>query len=269
MNQAKSDFYTPLLQNKIILSKPEYKETKKKFDKLIKSRDIKQLSSKELAQAVDLSIQLGWYDKALYYLQHMITSSKDSEKIKELKLQVADLLFEKGGLNKAGDAFEEYLDLYPGSDQAEYAHYKRVLCLFYQTLKTDQDQIPTRDAIKLTEAYLEKGIAYKKYRSEIRQIRHHCQVMLYENEVTVFDFYMKKKSYGAASGRLAYVKKQYLTKLPGLEPEIVHLECRLAQAQGNKIVYNERLAFLNKKFPQHGKALRVAQSPKKSYTTRF
>lgn len=268
--QAKQGTATPLLQKKTTLSKAEFKNLKKEFEKLVKSRDAKKLSQKELRLATDLTMQMGWFDKALLYLQQMLTNSKDSEEIKTLKLQVADLLFEQGLLKKAGDAFGEYLELYPGAQESEYAHYKNVLCLFYQTLKTDQDQGPTRDAIKLTEAYLEKGIAYQKYRNEVRQIRQHCQVMLYENEVNVFNFYMKKKSYGAASGRLAYVKKQYQSKLPQLEPNIIQLECRLAEAQGNKELYNERLAFLNKKFPEHGKGIRVAQrSKKKAYVDRF
>jgi outer membrane assembly lipoprotein YfiO len=263
--EAKQDVHTPLLRKKASLTKTDRKVLKKDLDNLVYRKAAKELSFKELRQATNLAIQLGWYDKALMYLHQMVTTSKDSEVIKVLKLEVADILFEKSSLEKAGEAFEEYLSLYPGSDQSEYAHYKHVLCTFYQTLKTDQDQGPTRQAIQLAETYLEKGLAYKTYRSEIVQIRQHCQLMLYENELNVF----KKESFGAASGRLAYLKKQYLPKLPQVESSIISLECRLAQAQGNKELYTERLAFLNKKFPQHGKTTRVAQRNKKSFTDRF
>jgi outer membrane assembly lipoprotein YfiO len=251
-------------------SKLELRELKKEFEKFTKHKDAKSMSLEELRQAADLALKLSWYDKALLYLKQMITASKDSETIKTVKLEIAEIYFQKGTLAKAEEAYKEYLELYPGADNAEYAHYKEVLCLFYQTLKTDQDQTPTRDTIKLTESYLEKGIAYKKYRNEINEIRKQCHLMLYQNEVNVFNFYMKKKSFGAASGRLAHLKQQYLQQVPGVEPDIIALECRLAQAQGNTERYQERLAFLNKKFPEYGKqTTRVAHKTRKNYATRF
>ncbi len=260
---------TPLLQKAETLSKTEKKALKKELENIVYRKDAKTLQFDELRKAANLAMQVGWHDKALLYLQQMVSNTKDSEVIKTLKLEIADILFEKGSLQKAGDAFGEYLALYPGSDQSEYAHYKQLLCTFYQTLKTDQDQASTKQAIQLAQSYLEKGLAYKAYRTEIVQIRQQCHAMLYESELNVFNFYMKKKSYGAASGRLAYLKKQYLEKLPEVEPHIISLECRLAQAQGNKEVYQERLAFLHKKFPDYGKTTRVAQGKKKSYTERF
>lgn len=267
--EAHQNVQTPILKSSQTLSKAERKVLRKELEKLVHRKDAKSLSFDELRKAANLSMQIGWHDKALVYLKEMVASTKDSEAIKKLKLEIADVLFEKGLLAKAGQAFEEYLALYPGSDQSEYAHYKMVLCTFYQTLKTDQDQDATKEAIRLAQNYLEKGLAYKAYRSEIVQIRQHCQFMLYENELNVFNFYMKKKSYGAASGRLAYLKKQYLPKLPTIEANLIDLECKLALAQGNKALHQERLAYLHKKFPGFGKPVRVAQRTKKGYTERF
>lgn len=250
-------------------TKAERKQIRKDFETLVHHKDAKSLSVEVLRQAVDFCLQLEWNEKALLYLQELLQKTKDALLIESLKLEIADLLFQMGNLIKAEEAFDEYLDLYPGSHYAEYAHYKKTICLFYQTLKTDQDQGPTKKAIQLAESYLEKGLAYKQYRNQMSDIRKQCQLMLFENEKTVFDFYMKRKSYGAANGRLAYLKQQYLQELPHLEPTIVQLECKLAQAQGNTQVYQERLAYFNQKFPEYNKTVKVAQKSSKSYATKF
>lgn len=257
---------TPVNTN---LTKTERKQIRKQFETLVHHKDAKTLSCEELRQAIDFCLQLEWNEKALLYLQEFLQKTKDASLIESLKLEIADLLFQMGKLIEAEQGFDQYLDLYPGSQYAEYAHYKRTICLFYQTLKTDQDQGPTRKAIQLAESYLEKGLAYKQYRSQIIDIRKQCQLMLFENEKTVFDFYMKRKSYGAANGRLAYLKQQYLQELPHVEPTIIQLECRLAQAQGNTQLYQERLAHLQQKFPEYNKTVKVAQKSSKSYSTKF
>lgn len=262
-----------LLPEKQFLSKAERKELRKKLDTITYRKDAKKLSAELSREAANLCIQLEWYNRAVMYLKEIIKKSKDSEEIRKLKLEIADIHFENGNLKKAETFFAEYLDLYPGSEQTEYVHYKRTLCLFYQTLKVDQDQGPTRQAIELADAYLEKGLAFKKYRDDIREIRTYCYNMLYQNEAVVFDFYMKKntkKSLTAAENRLAYIKTEYQTKLPAIEPEVIRLEIRLAQAQGKKEVYNERLAYLEKKYPEQTKSARLAKTnTKKAYINRF
>lgn len=269
--QTKDLVYSPALKLRSTPTKAELKQLKKEFESITYKKDAKQLTDKELRQAADLAIKLGWFDKALLYLQQLITNSKDSELIKVVKLEIADLLFEMGKLAKAETAYAEFLELYPGCKHAEYAHYKNILCAFYQTLSPDRDQSPTRQTLALTETYLEKGLAYKQYRTEVAQIRQQCNLLLYENDVDIFNQYLKSKKYSSAAGRLAHIKLQHLSKLPSLEPNILTLECRLAQAQGDTQVYELKLAQLNKKYPHHGQTTRVAQNntKKKDYAARF
>lgn len=269
--QTKDLVYSPALKLRATPTKAELKLLKKEFESITHKKDAKQLNDIELRQAADLSIKLGWFDKALLYLQQLITNSKDSELIKVVKLEIADLLFEMGKLAKAQDAYAEFLELYPGCKHAEYAQYKNILCAFYQTLSPDRDQTPTRQTLALTESYLEKGLAYKQYRTEVAQIRQQCNVLLYENDVDIFNHYLKSKKYSSAAGRLAHIKMQHLPKLPNFEPNVLTLECRLAKAQGDTQVYELKLAQLNKKYPQHDQVTRVAHnsSKKKDYATRF
>ncbi len=262
-----------LAQEDIQLNRKERSKIKKQCDKLAAGRDAKDLSLKELRQAADLCLKVAPYDKEYYeksvrYLTQLMNQTKDSEQLKFLKLETADLYFEHGNLELAQKEFAEYSELYPGAEHAEYAQYKRILCQFYQTYQTDQDQQPTLATRKLAQTYLNTN-TFKQYRSEIKDIVKHCTLMLYQSEVNVFNFYFKKKSYTAAGQRLSHLKKEFVPQITGIEPDIITLECRLAQAQGNTQLYNERLAYLQKKYPLYETPTRVASRTKKSHAERF
>ena len=255
------------------LTRKERSAIKKQCEKLTSGRDAKDLSLKELRQAADLSLKIAsydkeWYEKSIRYLTQLMNKTKDSEQLKSLNLEIADLYFNHGNLELAQKEFAQYGELYPGAEHAEYAQYKKILCQFYQTYQTDQDQLPTLTTKKLAQTYLDTG-SFKHYRSEIKDIVKHCTLMLYQSEVNVFNFYFKKKSYTAASQRLSHLKKEFVPQIAGIEPEVITLECRLAQAQGNTEVYNERLAYLQKKYPLYETPTRVASRTKKSHAERF
>ena len=262
-----------LFQESAPLTTKERRILRQQFEKFIHNKEAKNLTIEELRKAADFCLKLAanekaWYKKALFYLQHITTVSKDTEQIKALKLEISDIYFELGDLETAGKDFAEYLDLYPGSENAEYAHYKRILCQFYQTYKIDQDQQKTLATESLGNAYLSKT-TYKHYCTEIKEILTHCSLMLYNSELNIANFYFKKKNYNAATNRIAHLKKEFITKLPGIEPEILSFECRIAKAQNNTQLYNERIALLEKKFPRFISSTRVAQRAKKSHADRF
>ncbi|MCF7900001.1 outer membrane protein assembly factor BamD [Candidatus Babeliales bacterium] len=265
-------------------SRPQMVKAKKQFSKndlkIIKDelktityrKDAASLTDKELKKVLDLCLQLGWYEKALFYVDKLLARLKDSVLIKNYKLVRADILFEQGSLKSALEAYGEFLSLYPGSNHAEYAHYKKTLCAFYQTLSSDRDQGPTRDTIKLAESYLEKGDAYKKYSQDIKEIKSHCLALLYENETHVFEFYLKKRSFKAADKRLAFMKKEFNSVIPESQAHVLQLECRLAYAQGDTARYESRLALLEKRFPHYLNTTSrvVAHADKKTdYVSKF
>jgi outer membrane assembly lipoprotein YfiO len=244
-------------------NKHELKVAKDEFKTLTYRKDAKTLTDKELKKALRYCLELGWYDKALFYVEKLLARIKDSVEIKNYKLVHSDILFEKGALKSALEAYGEYLSLYPGSKHAEYVHYKKTLCAFYQTLTSDRDQGPTREAIKLADSYIEKGKAYKKYTQDIKEIKNHCHALLYENEAHVFEFYLKKSSFKAADKRLAFMKKEFTDTIPAAQANMLQLECRLAYAQGDTGRYESRLALLEKKFPHYLSSTRIAQNSKK------
>lgn len=244
-------------------SKNGLKEAKDEFKTLTYRKDAKTLTDKELKQANRFCLELGWYDKALFYADKLLARSKDSVEIKNYKLVRSDILFEQGSLKAALEAYGEYLLLYPGSTHAEYVHYKKTLCAFYQTLTPDCDQGPTREAIKLADGYIEKGKAYTKYSQDIKEIKNHCLALLYENEAYIFEFYLKKNSFKSADKRLAFMKKEFTNTIPASQANMLQLECRLAYAQGDLDRYKSRLALLEKKFPHYFPSTHVAFNSKK------
>jgi outer membrane assembly lipoprotein YfiO len=244
-------------------SKDGLKAIKDEFKTLTYRKDAKSLTDKEMKHALLLCLELGWYDKSLFYVDKLLARIKDSIDIKNYKLVRSDILFEQGDLKYSLEAYSEYLSLYPGSKHAEYVHYKKTLCAFYQTLSSDRDQEPTKEAIKLADGYIEKGKAYKKYTIDIKEIKSHCLALLYENEAHIFEFYLKRKSFKAADKRLVFMKHEFINTIPASQANLLQLECRLAYAQGDTDRYESRLALLEKKFPHYLSSTRVTQNSTK------
>ena len=243
-------------ENSLTLSfkKPQNKEERKALEKelkqLVGKRAAKELNEKELRTVVQIYKALEKYDKVLFYLQELELKTKDARVIESITLEKADIYFEQGKLEKAEKQFALYQELYPGSKHTEYVLYKRILCLFYQRLDVDQDQKRTKEILKLAQPALEKK-AIKAYKDEVQSIVKYCNLMLYKHELDIYNFYYKKKNYKAANQRLAFLRKDFLQDLPELEPEIIHIECTLAKAEGKKDLYQQRLAYLEKQYPQH------------------
>lgn len=234
-------------------------------------KPLKLLTEKELRRAADLSLSLGWHDDAIRYLTRLSTETKSSQTIKNLKLELADVYFNQGALKLSADGYQEFLKLYPGDKQAEYAQYKGLLSNFYAMLQTDRDQTPTHNTIRLADSFLEKSNVYKQYNDDVRSIRRTCYYSLYDHEVTVFEYYMKKGSYKAAETRLAAIKKAYQKKLPSIEPQNLHLEYRLAVAKNQPVEAKKIHSKLASRFPSY--TLKLANSnklgPKKNYVSFF
>lgn len=260
-----------IITTKQAFSKPDLKSIKDKFKTITYRKDASNLSEKELSEVIEISLKLGWSDKALMYTEKLIARSKDSITVKKYKLIRSDILFEKGSLESALTAYTEYDSLYPGSEHAEYVQYKKILCSFYQTRPGDRDQGPTRETLKLTDAYLEKGKVFSSYKDDIKEIKNHCLGLLYENEAHVFEYYLNNKSFKSADKRLAFMKKEFNKTIPESQANLLQLECRLAYAQGDTERYNSRLALLEKRFPHYISSTRVAQASSKKidYVSKF
>lgn len=227
-------------------------------------RNIKELSFDELSKLKDYSVATADKDLTIKVLEQMLTSSTDQSKLKELRLELADYYFEKGTINKAGKHYTNYITMYPGSDQREYAEYKSILCRFYATLDSDRDQTITKDTLRLTQEYLNKKEIYPTYVQDVSNIQRQCCLKLYESEMQIVQFYMTQEKYNSAQKRLDYVKSNYLVLLEEKAEEIIQTEINLAYAKGDPVALEEKKKELAAKHPDVVKKIVVAQGKKKT-----
>jgi len=232
------------------LTKEEKNAIRKEIKAMCKKTGAKQMTVKQLKRLIDLSLKMEFFDEALLYIKYALNATKDSSERQALKLMNADILFQQGNHVKAAKAYGEYLQLYPGSGKAtEYALYKQTVSSFLNTLQSDQDQTPTKETLKLVDAYLEKGTAYSSYTKDIVQIQQHCFMLMYEHERGIFEFYLHRGSFESANRRLSAIKQTYLKKLPSIEKEVMQLDCKLALAKGDKERHAKLLAQIEARFP--------------------
>ena len=248
------------------LTPKEKKAINKAFLDVTKT-PLKKMTDIQLRKSADLALSLSMFDDALRYLNRLIVQTKNTKVVKEVKLEIADVNFDRGALKLSAEGYDEFLRLYPGDKYAEYAQYKGLLSNYYSILDADRDQTATHNTVRLAHSFLEKSSVYKQYNEDVKVILLSCYERLYDHEVVVFDYYMQKESFKAAETRLAALKKSYGPKLPHYEPKMLHLEYKLAQAQGKTDEAQKIHYRLASNFPSYSlkMALDTTQKPKKDY----
>ena len=204
--------------------------------------------------------------RALRCLERIATLETDLNKLKDLRLEIADLYFDSGDLEKAESLYQDFLSLYPGSKAIEYAEYKSILCCFYQTLEADFDQSKTRQALQLSQSFLDKQ-QFKQYAIDVAAVRKECLSTLFDSEVNVINFYLDKNKLDGAQQRLATLKEQF-SNLAEKQPVLVALEYDLAKRQGNNAVLAEKKISLEQIKAQSSPVL-AQHTDKKNYAQRF
>lgn len=260
----------PTLLTSKHLSRKEKGLLRKELKKLT-NKPIKTMTEVELRKAADICLDLQWYDQSLTYLKKLEKkASKNTTTVKNIKLEIADITFQEGNLKSAAKLYDDYINLYPGDkEKAAYAKYKGILSNFYCMLQKDRDQTATHKTISLADAFLEgKSSLFKKYAYDVQAIKNHCFTRLYEHDVVVFDFYLKRESFKAAEKRLASMRKELLPKRPDLEPKFLECEIRMAQAQRDIPRVTRISQELATRFPEEVRIAQAARTPI-NYVTRF
>lgn len=207
------------------------------------------MSFDELKKNAFAYIKTNKHEEAIGYLEHITTQHADNEKIAQIKLLLAEEYFKSENYPSAAIAYESFHEFYPSNKHAEYAKYRGLLSKFYLTLNADCDQSETEHALRSCNEYLETP-AYTKYCSDVRDIKQSCEHKLINKEVYVFDFYLKQEQFEAAQKRLAFLRKTYLPLSASLEPQIMYLECKLANKQKDQTTLKKQLTALAGKYPE-------------------
>jgi outer membrane protein assembly factor BamD (BamD/ComL family) len=243
--------------------------TKNEAKEALLKKTIRDMTLEELIIAKEYAASQGYKELVVKYIKQMLLLTNDQEQLRLLRLELADLYFQKGSMKEAGKLYRKYVEFYPGSKQRDYAEYKAVLCRFYARLKPPLDQSKTRKAIVLANRYLDAS-HYKAYANEVTNVREVCYKDLFEYEMDIFHQYLKRDQLIAAQTRLESIKEEFIPVLNNVEPSLIELEGLVAQKRGNSAIATKKLDELTTRFPSyHPKTLLAAIKPPKSYVTLF
>jgi len=162
-------------------------------------------------------------------LTRLIALSDNHAGVKQYKLQLADTHFSMNHIEIAATFYEDFAIMYPSSNETEYALYKAVLCMFQVSLAPDKDQTNTKKTISLVKDFLKK-VKSAQLKSEAEQIMQTCNDRLYEHEVYVFNFYLKKKNFTASRMRLDYIDKTFPDLIKNFDTKVADLHTSLEKA---------------------------------------
>jgi outer membrane assembly lipoprotein YfiO len=182
----------------------------------------------ELAQALEHKD----YETATKLLDAMRMVCTDTEELKNILLQLADLYYTREDWAKAERAYQEFAMLYPGAQKCDYAHFRAVACGFKLTKEPDRDQTKTQEVLKFADEFMTTHKT-SAYLNEVTSIATECREKLLASDVNVFNFYMNNKNYKSAQKRLDIISKEHMPQLASAEPKTLELTIQLAQAQNN------------------------------------
>ncbi len=167
-------------------------------DKVLYERAIKDISK-------------GRHDVGRLTLQTLINTYPDSEYLAKAKLAIADSYFKEGGtqgLTQAAAEYEDFATFFPTLDEAAYASFQIGMTFYRRMEKPDRDRTSARHAEEALQRFLLK-YPDSKWAAEGEQRLREVQEVLAEGDFRVSQFYYRKGSLRAASGRLLEMVDRY------------------------------------------------------------
>jgi len=251
-------------------AKRRQKRLEEGFDKSKKSKKtLSAMNFQELKKSKEDVLASGNKETAIKYLEKMIPQCTDMRKRESIMIELGDLYYETGHFVNSYTMYREFASLYPGSQQVEYALYRAIVCKYDTMSDAERDQTTTKEAITLAEEFLERGEVFVTYKDKVEEILKKSRERLFENELTIFNFYLSNKRIIAANKRLDSMRKEFISLVPELEPRIILLEVELAQAVNNTEVIDKKQNELITKFPDYETRVAQAKPKKKHFTARF
>jgi outer membrane assembly lipoprotein YfiO len=262
---------TPVVAN---ISKENKKgaAARRKRQSLYKQKKVtmSDMTYEQLKETKNKRIQEKNLESAIKYAQKMLPLCKDMHEQQDLKIELADLLFDNGELEKAGKEYQDFAKLYPGTSKVEHATYRAILCSFYGILDSQRDQTKTKDTLDLTLAFLERAEVFNEHHDEVLAIQKQCYDRLVESEINVLNYYLQNDRFTAAQVRVDGLRKDYAPKVADLEPRLLSVEIVLAEKQGKQDIAAEKKLALQEKYPNFKEAeVLIAQVQENRFVTKF
>ncbi len=228
-----------------------------------KKKILRDMSLQELETTKNTLVAENNKEIAVKYVERMLKLSKNVNQIAKLMIELADLFFDIGKLEKAELVYAQFTLLYPGNENIEYASYRAILCAFYSSLDAERDQSKTHDAINRADTFLEREDIFTIYSNEVKKIRTQCYHKIIDSEMSICSFYIHRGSLQAAQLRLDDVRKEWLLKAPDIETQLVTLQTEIdikKQIARGDISSKEG----SHKLKEFAKSTKVASKPSKS-----
>lgn len=163
------------------------------------TRDTK-MSDRELFSAGDQAFRAKKHGKAANHFQVLLEKYPASPLAPGAQLLLAEALEEDGEELEAEIAYDDFLRLYPASDNVPRALFRKAELVASQAKAPGRDQTRTQEAIRTYGLYLEKapaGPRAEEARTRIASLRNR----LAEHEAEVAGLYLRRKNYDAAEAR--------------------------------------------------------------------
>lgn len=174
----------------------------------VKDKLVKDMNEQELSQVLEYGKTIDDSELVFKCYFYLISLSGQQGTIKTYKLGLADYCFQRQDYEKASIGYEEFFLLYPGSQEAEYAQYKSILCSFFLCLSSDRDQTQTLKTISLVQFFLARA-KNEKFIEESKEIHTTCRKKLFEHEAHVFAHYISRQKFTSAKKRIEYIEKNF------------------------------------------------------------
>jgi outer membrane assembly lipoprotein YfiO len=203
-----------------------------------KTKKPSEMSFQEHRVNVVTALKSREHDEAMTHLESMIARYPDHQHISQYRLALADLKLEEGKkhfdhemLQGACDLYRKFRKMNPSDARAEYASYRAILAVFYQTNRIDQDSTKFEQAIKKCKKHLSRDeFKGKRYEADVKDILYTCERKLIDKEVYVLETYLRDQKMQSAENRLDYLKTAYAHHAD-LQPRLKYLSCKIALAK--------------------------------------
>jgi outer membrane protein assembly factor BamD (BamD/ComL family) len=202
------------------------------------------------------------YTSGLKYIERALKLCDDIDEMEKLLLEYSDTLYTCKRYEKASRSYNELANLYPGSDKVEYALYQAIECSSKLILDAERDQTKTQETVDLANQFLQRSDIFTTYKERVEAIKQDALLTLVQSEFNICQFYITSYEYAQAERRLNGIRKDWLSKLPDIEPRILMLECSLAEKQNKPDLITEKKKELQDKFPQA--TIQLAQNKPRS-----
>ncbi len=168
------------------------------------TRELLSMPKEEAYAKGEALVQKKKYELGRQYLRFVAENYANDAIGKQAALRLADSFFDQKtplGYLEAGVRYKDFRNRYPSHPRSDYALFRLAQCSDKQAERPDREQTNTRNAAI---AYRELILAYpdSPYATESRLRLTAMRNLLAEHEYAVGHFYVKRRAWRAAKGRL-------------------------------------------------------------------